>query len=564
MKGDTNMKISNIRNQFKMALALVCMTPLLAHSYDLDTHFYGTYAMARFAGIKHEVAAKIATGTQWMDESYISDPLSMIILPLTGIKKRRLLHFPASRVASEIGQQSIPGGIQAAFDPTTNLPLKEFTETEANHAFASEMLTEGLREGSLLKASVGLHTLEDSYAHAGTIAELGHAHFWHHPDRPYVDEQSVTKYFKMTRSVFKALVAIRSLLPDSAIDTSYKSDNSNQPNSQLDAETLASLYESTPVVKNTVSRKILNDPAYVKIALKEVFNRAKNKKLITNEPTNMNFNPGQDAYQATVTVLRNMPKSQINMTEFIDKQTRDEVNKAALVDDYILSMGGLTALAENVVNELLTSFVPKPMSVYHRFEKEEDTGPLWSTELELRVMNMRSLINSMFKTDVYFEHNSTKGLQGFVQEVSQNRAETPTNQSNPNIKVITYSGKEKLQFDRMIFSYLFPKAYEKIQDDLPQLVKLVVETDRLFKNNKNLTERMNSHAELATEAWKALMSPIETLKITNTLSSGIELAWADLWGSRVTPSMYNLFYQTPSLFEKYSKNNTFKKLNLDK
>ena len=558
------MKISNIRVQFKMALALICITPLWAHSYDLDTHFYGTYAMARFAGIKHDVASKIATGTQWMDESYISDPLSMIILPLTGIKKRRLLHFPASRVASEIAQQSIPGGIQAVFDPTTNLPLKEFTETEANHAFASEMLTEGLREGSLLKASVGLHTLEDSYAHAGTIAELGHAHFWHHPDRPYVDEQSVTKYFKMTRSVFKALVAIRSLLPDSAIDTSYKSENSTLPNSQLDAETLANLYESTPIVKNTVSRKILNDPTYVKIALKEVFNRAKNKKLITNEPANMSFPEGQDAYQATVTVLRNMPRSQINLTTLIDKQTKDEVNKAALLDDYILSMGGSTALAENVVNELLTSLVPKPMSVYHRFEKEEDTGPLWNSELELRVMNMRSMINSLFKTDIYFEHNSTKGLQGFVQEISQDRADTPINQSNPNIKVITFSAKEKLQFDRMVFSYLFPQAYEKIQDDLPQLVNLVVETDRLFKNNKNLTERMNSRVEMASEAWKALMSPIQTLRITSSLTTGIELAWTDLWESRVTPSMYNLFYQTPSLLEKYSKNNTFKKINLDK
>jgi hypothetical protein len=77
-----------------------------AYSYDEDTHFYGTYAMARYAGIRHEVASQIALSAQWMDESYISDPTSMIMLPITGIKKRRLLHFPSSRIVGSVASDT--------------------------------------------------------------------------------------------------------------------------------------------------------------------------------------------------------------------------------------------------------------------------------------------------------------------------------------------------------------------------------------------------------------------------------------------------------------------------
>lgn len=49
---------------FKSILGLfLILTSFSAQAYDKDTHFYGTYSMARFAGIKHEVALKIATGS---------------------------------------------------------------------------------------------------------------------------------------------------------------------------------------------------------------------------------------------------------------------------------------------------------------------------------------------------------------------------------------------------------------------------------------------------------------------------------------------------------------------
>ena len=89
-------------NRWIIALFVAFTFVTNAHAYDEDTHFYGTYAMARFAGIKHEVATKIALSAVWMDESYISDPTSMIFLPMTGIKKRRLLHFPSTRIGGKL------------------------------------------------------------------------------------------------------------------------------------------------------------------------------------------------------------------------------------------------------------------------------------------------------------------------------------------------------------------------------------------------------------------------------------------------------------------------------
>ena len=65
---------------FALALSLISVT---ARAYDEDTHFYATYAMARYSGISHEVAVKLATTTQWMDECFLSDPTSMIFYPLT-------------------------------------------------------------------------------------------------------------------------------------------------------------------------------------------------------------------------------------------------------------------------------------------------------------------------------------------------------------------------------------------------------------------------------------------------------------------------------------------------
>src|SRR4051812_46584052 len=68
---------------------------LAANAYEVDTHFYATYAMARYVGIGHEIASQIALSAQWMDETNLSSPF--LLLPVSGDHARRLFHFCGTR-----------------------------------------------------------------------------------------------------------------------------------------------------------------------------------------------------------------------------------------------------------------------------------------------------------------------------------------------------------------------------------------------------------------------------------------------------------------------------------
>ncbi len=523
-------------------LALIGLISSAAQAYDIDTHFYGTYAMARFAGIDHEYASKIAASTQWMDESYISDPLSMIILPVTGVKKRRLLHFPATRIASEISKNTIPTEFQTLIDPTSKLPLKEFTETEANHLFASEMLNEGLMEGNLMKAAVGLHTLEDSYAHAGTISELGHAHFWHHPDRPFADEASVEKYFQMTEVVFQALVAMRELIPHNHLNLQYKhKPDQTVANYQLDAKTLAEEYKNLDIVQKTVSKKILNDPKYVNVALDLAFARAYDKGILLDQSYKShirNYSENSDTYQATESIVKGLNKKTINLSKVF--QTNQNVPESEL-SNFILSLGGEASIAKTMINNLLGGLVPKPLDIYHRFEKEED-GVLWFHELDLRVANMRTLILSLFQEDVYFQKNQTVGFEGFIKEMTQTNAEPifPDSYATSKIKYISFSAQEKNYFDKLIFAFLFPKTFESIKENMPLLVDILKQTDSKLKTNMSFFASFNKASEI-------IKHPISTIK---DVATGLKLAYEDLWTARIKPNYKNKYYQSEELFKK--------------
>lgn len=530
--------------------SLLLLTSLQSQAYDVDTHFYGTYSLARFAGIRHEVAAKIATAAQWMDESYISDPLSMIILADVGIKKRRLLHFPGSRVANKLTVSTLP----TILDPSSGVKLKTFTETEADHEFATEMFTEGLMEGNLMKAATGLHTLEDSFAHAGTIAELGHAHFWHHPDRPYVDEASVEKYFLMSRSVLKAMVAIRSLLPMSGIDTSIKFSPEN-PNYKLNGDQLADIYTQLPDVRKAISRKILNEPEFVDFALNNVFARALKANYLNNgyQSYLKNYKPGDDAYQAGESVFKSLPPQMINISE-IYKDNGRHPNPDA---DYILSMAG--NLTTKVIRDLFTGIVPQPLNVYHRFEKEED-GPIWIKELDLRVGNMRALIKRLYNTDVYFVANNTNNEAGYIQELTlQPQAKPVLPQPNGVSDYITYTLKEKNQFNQSIFRFLFPKLSEKIKgntDAVAELAQLVLIAKESANGEKTIIER-------STGILNSGLNLIKNLPGLSDLPALKKLATEDVMSSRLIPNTKNLYYAVPELLQKQISLGVFKPLITD-
>lgn len=529
---------------------VVSLLSFQAQAYDLDTHFYGTYSMARFAGIRHEVALKIATGTQWMDESYISDPLSMILLPDVGIKKRRLLHFPGSRLANKLTVDKLPDFL--LHDPSSGVKLKMFTETEADHSFATEMFTEGLMQGDLLKASVGLHTLEDSFAHAGTIAELGHAHFWHHPDRPYVDEQSVEKYFKMCRSVLKAMVAIRSLLPLTAVDVETKF--SDLPNYKLSGDQLADIYTELPQVKSAISHKVLNDPNFVKFSLGNVFERARKVNYIKNnfQPDLNNFTAGLDSYQAARSITEKMPIEMINVAAIM----KDSGGPINLSNDYILSMGGVAELTLSVIHDLLSNIIPRPMDSYHRFEKEEN-GPVWEKELDIRVTNMRTLIFQLYKKDIFFVHNNTGTEKGYLKEMLRSReANTVYPKSNGVTEYVTFDLKEKFKFNHMIFTFLFPQLANYLQDNLEAVNNLIISTQETLSKNSKDESYFEKTVEILGDAKTAALLAAKGFNIV----SAFKIARSDITSSRLIPNFKNKYYKIPELLEQEIKLKTFKPL----
>ena len=523
----------------------ILLVSVSASAYDVDTHFYGTYSMARFAGIKHNVALKLALGAQWMDESYISDPLSMIILPATGIKKRRLLHFPGDPLANKLNPQDAMTRFAGLLkqDPSSGIELNTYTETEADHEFATELFTEGLMEGNLMKISAGLHTLEDSFAHAGTVAELGHAHFWHHPDRPYVDAASVEKYFAMARSVLKAMVAVRTLLPASEIDYEIAFSDKG-PNAKLDGTTLGELYHSNQLIHNYVSKKILNEPEFVDFALNNVFERAKKLGYVTNgvETYLKNYTPGQDSFQAAASISMALSEDRENFKKIVNQpMILKALGRPAETIDarYVVSLGGNEGLTTKIIHSLLRGLVPQPMNEYHRFEKEED-GPIWEKEMAMRVSNMRNMVYTIFGRDLYFVKNNTSTQQGYLLELALDPKAKPVfPKSNGKTEFVTYSLEEKHQFNKVIFSFLFPKLSESLGD-----LKAYTDMMRVFQSpppaKAGVGAKIGNLWEKSKAAYDAFMS-------IDNYTAKIKLAVEDLQASRVVPNQYNRYYAVPYL-----------------
>ncbi len=531
-------------------LAIVLLFSTHALAYDVDTHFYGTYSMARFAGIRHEIAVKLATGAQWMDESYISDPMSMIVLPDVGMKKRRLLHFPATRESVRgFDPNALPSWVSKV-DPALRTPLTTMTETIANCEFASEMFSEGLAEGDLMKASAGLHTLEDSYAHAGTISELGHAHFWHHPDRPYVDADSINKYFDMTASVFKAMVAVRDLLPSNGIDYNLQVGSSTK-NYQLTAVELAQLYKNVPLVKNTISYNVLKDRKYVAEAVRILFARAYNAGYLKHEQTPQyvaylnRFQDGHDAYEAALDVVDAMPSSLIDF---------DKLNggvKSPTLRDDIRAAGGMRVFMAGKLHPFLKGFVPQPMSATHKFEKENDTDPdgkaIWQKENEIRIENMRSMIQRLYNAHLFFFENNSKDAPGFLKELAQDsRADFKQRINKNGIEIVGYSLAEKYRFDHMIFKYLFPKLSTYLKNDAAEIDNL----SRIIITNTQI-----SFMQRAKDKLTALVS------LLPGLGDGLkkmQIAHDDIFNSRISPVHYDKHYQDPIAFRHRVADGTYK------
>jgi len=560
-------------------------------AYDVDLHFYGTYSMARFAGIKPEVATKIALGAQWMDESYLSSPTSIMLLPVTGIKKRRLLHFPSQRMdgsLAAINRDGIYGtkGLATRMKGLTDLILglsgfKEenlnavaiHTETEEDSPFGSMMISEGLEEGNLMKVAAGIHTLEDSFAHAGTAAEEGHTGLWHWPDRPFF---SPDKYFRMTAAVLKVMTAIRAQLPPEALDCQLQI-GGDQPNCKLSPEALNRIYSKLPIVVGTVKYDVLKDRSYIRKSLQEFLSRAVTKKYLLPEnlpPVDPNdlsrrsaeerarwqhhpkelsalqrlneileqtlssqlSNGRLDAYDFMEMFLTHLyslqvrHKAKIIDVDFIVQDMRLKGDSTVPIDRYIRSFQtsgsmpadptGVQPFIRILTNRLLSGFLPRPLDHSHRIETEDDSAIPRIYEMEFRNKAMQSLIQNLYGDKIVFVPNNSGDEVGFWREVMQKplaRPATPAHVSQGQI-VATYSLEEKQQFNEIVFQYLFPSL---TANDLRTIVKATERWQRggiplgLVQTATSVAERGWAAAELGMIA-RPFISDLLTKRIELT------------------------------------------------
>jgi len=588
-------------------------------AYDEDTHFYATYSMARFAGIRHAVAVKIALGAQWMDESYISDPTSMIFLPITGIKKRQLLHFPSSRIVGSVSattQKEILGLENiSAFQENANKALLAaaggdarlldgmtfVTETEENHPFASQLMMEGLKEGSLMKCSASLHVLEDSFAHAGTPAEQGHALFWHWPDRAFAYPD---KYFRMVRKLLPAIAAIRAQLPGEALDCNLKLGFEDEvfpkPNCQKSGKELAEAYSKIPTVVSTVTHDVLKDQDYLRTALDEFYDRGSKGKYLkmSKERFDELFNSlplaeNPDAYSLferliskTVGLQMASGEQLIDMPFILsDLGKLDTVNATPNIDikDYVESWGddspdnvleseGFKNFTHAIAYDLLLWHVPTPLSDTHRGELEDDKGPIRKKEMEIRIANMQKLIAGLYGINIELVPNNTKDQTGFGKEIRKEASAEPVFPDKKGVFYASFTMREKSQWDRMIFRYLFPslRGYDAntILDVFAEYIayaagkaeydaksaEITSSNDSLWSKGQRLIQLNRDYSYVLTDGEKTLSDV--TLKINPLMPQLVH----DLLSTHLTPSPDNLYYANRDHFKAYQTSGVIKPL----
>ncbi len=526
---------------FVVTGALLSAQP--AKAYDEDTHFYGTYAMARHAGIRHEAAVKIALSAQWMDESFISDPTSMIFMPVTGVKKRRLLHFPSARKStanSETERQIFGMNDLGEFATEALQTIAEwagfkgkldeinvFTTTESDDPFASQMLFEGMQEGNLMKAATGLHTLEDSFAHEGTPAGAGHAMWWHWPDRPFASKD---KYTRMVRTVMGALVGIRTLLPRELLDCDLKSNGS--PNCENDANRLAESY--LPLIMPVISHDVTRDPAYIKIALKEFFERAKAQNYFSGSQADMEKivdelhleSARTTSYDAVAQVFKNTLDKEdrgeahaFNLKKILDDMGRLKSASATKVLEYVDQYGSdgvadwkteaRLRFAKVVAKEMLAWHVPVDLDDSHRMEFEEDKDEVRKFEMELRVKNMQAFIEQQHGVKLRFIENNTKDDAGFYKEIHGDEDAMPNYyqkegwKDEPGASYATFTLEEKKKFDEMILTYLFPtlKVEQSLSliESFAKVKRMLAQQSEYYAKRKEVDE---SDANWMMKKWR--------------------------------------------------------------
>ncbi len=241
-----------------------------SQAYELDTHFYDTYAMAREAGFKHDYARFLALGSEWVDKGISSTPVGGAIV---GTLLRRIWHFPGYRYRVAVPRE---GEASKLSKFTGKFTFKSITTF--NHPVAHKLFDEGMRQSNWMKIALSIHTIQDSAGHSGYTDTLGHLEFGHNPDRTWL---AGDKYQRMTGLVFKLLVALRQVAPGEALE-GWALKERARPVTDQDASRLQESFwkKMAPLV----TRDYFKDPRYTPEAVNTILREArKNGYIVENE-----------------------------------------------------------------------------------------------------------------------------------------------------------------------------------------------------------------------------------------------------------------------------------------
>lgn len=380
-----------------------------AVAWDIDTHFYSTYSMARYVGFNHQVSMCFALGNQWIDESAWTSPM----FPLLGIgsRLRRLYHFAGNRMKAKSETHGI-------------LKFKTITMARPNDPVGTELILEAARKGDCLGIGAGLHTRDDTTGHQGFPAELGHAQAGHWPDRTWVDSaggDGWQRYSEMAKNKISALCAIREIFlqqrPDQIekfLDPKFSDPAFNKPpHYTLSKEDLTEMYLSKPEVRQITQNNIFTDPRYTRMAVNHLLDVAIENGYIKSQATSSQlkltangvlvdqlqlpesaFVPGKDvralAKEQILYLLKKEKElgrsildrrkiySQLLYSEPIQAPHNNFDPKLLTPEQY-----GIEKIAGKIAESLCTGLIPRPLSADWLFEVEAE-GPLRKLEMELR------------------------------------------------------------------------------------------------------------------------------------------------------------------------------------
>ncbi len=318
--------------------------------------------MARYAGINHDVALFLATADQWADESLLTSPLE-IPTPISKepwkfpqqvvefLRKQRFVHFAcALRSDGDFTKLNFTDLFNEANDLVCQVGAN------GNDPFASELLMMGIKRQDLLIAGAGLHTIQDSYAHAGFPNTFGHASVGHWPDRPWTRPD---RYQNMIRTFFKALVAIRTLLPENALDKQISGNWAAGwiwlANSYLERKDVQAAISFNPL------RDDISENGYGELAFNAVIKSAVARGLLNPEA----FPAGAKEPQYVRKNLAEIAKSRMNACDNLPNRMVE-----IWVDDALelKKKGGVDLINEKLVFQLL--FPGRPINKDGNLPKE--------------------------------------------------------------------------------------------------------------------------------------------------------------------------------------------------